>query len=440
MGFWGAFLATVLSTSPVFAKTINGCFDARSASHLRHADAVKNFDGISQTVFGFGVNAPQAGRSFAYYPTTVAVSSQHVEMLKKSSDPSMKKSQFLWANRCVNVPGLPIPRGSDCPASRAESNKGNAWDFKLRNANGTPEPRRVWAYFSTYDKAMACNVAQVMGLLGVQRWQAQAKQKVRQAGLRYVSIDKDKSWESPDLQLRKVNWVTQDVQARWQSVADQIGAIQFPLNGDNYVADTCVVWSDEHLPLRERLVRQLNGITLDYEVADLRTPAQTVALIRAIREKLDAVKKFRKDEIKFQLFVNPLNRAALMAGVNEENLREILHLVDYLPVSDTRLRNDSDVEANLYNQLNRVRASTFGRHSGALTKAELRKIYLVFDLSEQDSVNKVDAARAARRFIRSSGIRGGVQIWRNGTQLQTQENCETDSWRAVACVTFGKCS
>lgn len=332
----------------------------------------------------------------AAYPVTDFVTAP-IRLIRSPTQPSasgfkFRKYALLWVNRCIQLAGV-TPGPEACRNLRT---KGNGYVGMMDDGAGD----KVRQAFSTYGKADACTLIQARRLLGETAGLAASG---RAAGL---SV-----WDSEDrVGLARL-------------------ARRFTMtNGQpsSYLVDTCVL---EPVPAAP----DINGLMLDYEVWDSRTPAQTLDIVR----KLAQLTHQRGKQL--LLITDPIPK--LPSGLTAANVRLVIDAVDGF--GSTISTGFSLGSPNIHFAA-RPRARTpweayteelavltdGGRNP--LTPQVKRKLFIPVGL---DDVTLPEAQRLHDEFVRQ-GYRG-VLLVRNF--LRQGGVCDRPINQEIACLALGKC-
>jgi len=240
---------------------------------------------------------------------------------------------------------------------------------KIPKGNLVPstfQSRSVKAFFSSHAAADACTLAQTAAVLGLRD---AAKKYLRDAG------------------------VVESYQ---------------PTAGVQDTKDVCLLSPTP-------VVASTDGILLDYEVADGRTPQWTLEFL----SKFARLTKSAGKEV--LLYTNPLDAPTQpLTGVHRSNIREITNLFDKVSVFLWRKNRQRNIQESFYSQLDIIGAVDPG------------KLFLVFELNG----TTFDDARAVRALLDKHRI-GTVSLWRNYSNQGG--NCDTEVNRKIRCVSFGRC-
>lgn len=389
------FATICLSASLAFGEPTHDCF-TRSDSQLLKFDV-------------FQISAPpkfiKATNDYVEtspsYPgnhyTTNNLLSVSTESASSVSNFHFKKSYLLWVNRCTNIPSL-TPSQEACRNTTRP--KANGYADLLKDDAGN----QVRSAFSTYDKANACTFVQLARVLGANKAEISEWATVGKISIVEGNV--------PRSHLRRLA----------QSIALPNG------NRETYLVDVCII--EPHV-----LSNDSEGVMLDYEVWDDRTPEEAVSLI----EKLHLLtKKYNK---KLMLTTNPIPRAA--NGLDEKSLGKIIELVDvFLPTissgaspgnSAARVLARSrqvDPWQSYMVQLNLLERTT---GSSALSPEVKRKIAWTIPLNDLS----LDEAKQFHQEIDKEGFKG-IMLFRNFTRQGG--SCERGINQIVACLTLSECN
>ena len=145
-----------------------------------------------------------------------------------------------------------------------------------------------------------------------------------------------------------------------------------------------------------RLSDDADGVVVDYEVQDSRTPAHTLAFIRKLSERV------HKSGKKIILFTNPLNAPTMKATAIPPNADRVLNLVDGLSIFLWFRNKEGDIEQSYKNQI----AVIEGECGPDCNDYE--KLVIVFQMSE----TTVWDAEYVRNQMEKDGI-PNLMIWRH---------------------------
>ncbi|MBL6749553.1 MAG: hypothetical protein ISP90_03490 [Nevskia sp.] len=329
------------------------------------AHAETCFDAASNRSLQFEVfqQAPppaSAQARYDYYPLSAAAS-MDLARINAAAASGIGMYYFLWANRCQ-----PADRGGGCGWAR----KGNVVFPPLRGPGG--ETR---TYFSGHEQADACTLAQATRALGASEAEAVAE--------------------------------AAKSQVRAYANGPGVPALR---RGERLV-DVCP------LPVQP-LRSDAAGIVLDYEVADDRSPAHTLAFLRRFAALVHA---HGRQAI---LFIDPWDApSAPHSGIDATNAASLYALFDRSALFLWHRNRQNDVKASAAAQLSLL---------GFSRDAPAKRLLAVFELGQTSLAD----ARAVREFILARSL-AGVMFWRNGAGQGG--SCATDVNRKIACVAFGRC-
>lgn len=349
-------MRTVISALPWLRAFAIGLLLSQPA----YADCFPQASGAN-SAFDIVVQAPpprtDGQANYPYYPATVFASGD-VSALNLSQS-ALPKYWFQWANRCHD---LGFNKGQ-C----GWNPKGN---FILPRLQSNGEDKRP--YFSTFKAANGCTLAQAAYALNLP--DRTVEDLARESGFALAQHG------DPDLAERKL-------------------------------VDVCI------LPV-SRLPADIEGIVLDYEVQDGRTPAETRAFLESFAE---LVRRAGKKPV---LFTNPLDAPTQRyTGVDASNANALLWAFDRMTV----LLWSGNRQKNL--------AESY-RSQIALLKAggtvDPKRVWVVFELKG----TSLDDARMVNDLIRSEGL-GGLMFWRNYATVGG--SCDTEVNRKIGCAALGAC-
>lgn len=319
---------------------------------------------------------PMSGRDegFAYFPAT-AFATQSMERIWRAQPNRYRLYYYQWANRGDAQPdrddGVRVRRGSK---HDAEADDGVKINHKANFEPGEGGALDQRASFTTTDKADACTLAQTAAILG----------------LPHATVD---------------------------GYVDQAGVTPVRLGGGGRIGvpdavDVCVI------PPRS-LPPWADGVMLDYEVQDDRSPSYTLAFLTRFSE---LVRSAGKSPL---LLTNPLDAPTQRStGISIENANLVHHLFDRLTLFAWSGNRQADVAASLDNQWATLQ-------SGG--PVDPRRLIVDFELA---GTTEADAA-AVRSFITAHHI-AGVFFWRNGASQGG--DCGSAVNQRIACVAFGRCA
>jgi len=303
-------------------------------------------------------NAPpprvEGDASYKYYPLT-AVSTMNISQLNRSRDSTIGKYWFQWGNRC-----------------HALGNLGCGWNPKgnlvFPHIEG-PGGQEIRTFFTSYSAADSCTLAQAAYALG-----DDPQSFAREGGVRLV--------------------------ARSQSPASLA-------HGDRLI-DVCP------LP-EERLLSNVAGIALDYEVQDGRSPSQSLDFLLRYA---NFVKGHGRQVI---LYTNPLDAPTqIYTGIDATNASQLATAFDAITMVLWGQNREGDILASANAQL------------AILGTTAPSRVLTVFELN----TTSVADARNVRNLILNDAF-AGVWFWRN--RVQEGGSCDSDVNQKIACLTLGQC-
>lgn len=175
------------------------------------------------------------------------------------------------------------------------------------------------------------------------------------------------------------------------------------------LTDVCVLW-DATLPAHAE------GILLDYEAQDGRTPGYTRDFL------LDFAKLVHGAGRKAILHTNPLDAPTqALTGIGTSNAREIMNAFDRMTVLLWSGNRQQDILASFRSQIE------------VIGSPDPKKLILVFELR--------DTTLADAAIVRELAVKHGVfavSLWRNHAEQGGE--CETSTNRKIACIAYGKCA
>lgn len=296
---------------------------------------------------------------YDYYPLTGAATMQ-ASRIAASRATRVGKYYFEWANRSTAPMFAPTGRQL------------------MRKANRQPrlgdKARTQRSEFTSIAAANACTLAQTSAVLGMPLQRAQ--EFAREGGVRL---------------------------ARVRDAADQ--------GATGPTANTCLI-------LDTPLARQANGVLLDYEVSDGRSPAQTLTFLTAFAGLVHSAGK------RAILLVNPLDAPSQRyTGVNASNANRISQLFDRMTILLWNRNRQGDIASSYASQMGLLRAG------GAVNGGHLLVDFELADTSVAD-------AEKVRGFILRDKL-AGAMLWRH--KAQQGGPCTEPVNRKIACLAFGRC-
>jgi len=275
------------------------------------------------------------------------------------SKTSAKKYFFLWANRCQGG-----PKGDLC----GHNQKGNLPSLRI----GKVDHR---FFFSSVVKANACTIAQSLQLVG----QEDAARKVL-TNNRVKMIRKGHS-QPESLMSKKGRFV-----------------------------DVC------YLYFENALSPFLDGVVIDYEVSDGRSPEQTSAVLSRV------IDVFRNHELKVGLWTNSLIvKTAERNGISAANGRHLLNMFNFVSVLVYEANSVSSIPQILSDQ---------EKVYGISKASERKKILLTVGLGKSTG----DQLRITRAEALKRGYKG-IGVWNNFADFT---KCSSRGFRQVQCLVYGK--
>lgn len=365
------------------------CFRREDSLHLKYVVLqVANPPPFVEAAKDYAETSP-------YYPVSVFASGLQGVLRKggvSASGLRFQRYYLQWVNRCVYLPGV-TPAPADC--ANIKNVKGNGYPAMPRSTLQT----ELRPLFSTYEKANDCTLVQIERVLGapIPRLSAEAGR----AGLT-LKLNSDQT--------------AIGALARGVRFADRTGG--------RFLVDTCVLDASAAGPL-------VDGVMLDFEPQDRRSPQQTTAFLHAVR----AVTAERR--LKLGILTNPLPRA--VNGIDGSNAHSLIALVDiFAPAVSTGAsagnaavgaaprERRTDPLSDLQGQI-----GVLGGLS-ALTPAERKKI--VWQIGLYDT--SVPEAAQIRRQVIANGF-GGISIAR--TYVREGGACSLPQNQVIACLGLGAC-
>lgn len=172
--------------------------------------------------------------------------------------------------------------------------------------------------------------------------------------------------------------------------------------------DTCLVWD-------KRLPQGAEGVLLDYEVQDGRSPARSRAFLLEFAKLVHGAGK------KAILYTNPLDAPSQRStGIDASNANELMNAFDRTSIFLWSRNRQGDI------------ARSFESQMAVLGRPDPAKLLLVFELA---NTSLRDAA-----VVRSLASRHRINalfFWRN---LAPQGGaCDTDVNRKIACLAYAEC-
>ncbi|HMN70382.1 MAG TPA: hypothetical protein PKA55_00790 [Rhodoblastus sp.] len=172
--------------------------------------------------------------------------------------------------------------------------------------------------------------------------------------------------------------------------------------------DTCLIWD-------KRLPQNAEGVLLDYEVQDGRTPARTRSFL------LEYAKLVHSAGKKAILYTNPLDAPTQQStGIDASNAHELMGAFDRISIFLWSRNRQGDI------------ARSFDSQLAVLGQPDPAKLLVAFELA---NTSLRDAA-VVKSIVSRRGI-NAVFFWRNFAQQGG--SCDTDVNRKIACLAFGEC-
>lgn len=295
--------------------------------------------------------------NYRYRPLTDTASMQ-LGRLNESRAKRIGLYYFQWGNRSNQ---------------RLFNRNGRLLERKANIQPGVGGPQRARTQFSSIERANACTLAQTAFLLGM-----------------------------PDVATSHLSGVGIESRRESDISADE--------TQDSH--DLCVLPA---MPLTPRV----KGVALDYEVADGRTPEQTLEFLKRYAALVHGAGK------KAILLTDPLDAPTqIYTGMAESNAGELARSYDYLSLWLWSGNRQRDIRGSFNAQLAMVRA-----HG----PVDPSRLLAVFELAK----TSLDDAQVVRELVLSNHL-GGVMLWRN--LAQQGGSCDTDTNRKIACLVLGRCS
>jgi len=332
------------------------------------------------------------------YATSTPADPQRPAVSPNGAAPAMRRHYLLWANRCIFMPGI-TKNPEECRNTR--SPKANSYPGIIGDAR--PLSEQVRAAFSTYAGANACTLIQAGAAIG-KEWN-QLKSWGTAAG---IAVEKSTAGkEALNSHVRSVR------------LADG--------KTSTYLLDVCVV--DQTL-----MSPDTQGIALDYEVFDNRTPREVVGFFSKLSGLLHEGHKT------LVVTTNPLPRPP--NGLDATNVVDVLNTVDGLATaissgatagnpnisSQPRARTMSPID-DYHRQLKVLTDN--GRRQ--LTREQARKI--VWTVSLYDT--SLQEGKFLHDEIVARGYRG-ILLFRH--YVKQGGACSRESNQLTACLAFGECT
>jgi len=383
-------LVTLLSLMlPCVAAAQSNCF-TQADNKLLTLDVFQIYAPPEYSAGGREALVPAAG-----YPGTDYATSMNRLTAELPRGAPYRRYYMLWANRCAFVEGQ-TQSFEDC--RNVSRTKGNGYPKMV----GGPLSQQVRTIFTSYRKANLCTILSARKALGESL--AVVTEEGRRHDLRVVEAN---AGLQPTALARK----------------EMVGR---PASPQTVITDTCIVEEESVAP-------DVQGILLDYEVFDYRSPAEATAFLRDLHK---AVASYGK---KLIVNTNPLPRAP--NGMTEESAREILGVVDGLiptissgaslgnpAIGLASKQRQSDPIENYHAQLKVLTRNG----TSPLTASERSKVS--WNISLFDTT--LDEARFFNDETRKQGYRG-VMLFRNFVKLGGA--CDLPSNQVIACLTMGSC-
>lgn len=298
---------------------------------------------------------PQRGQSgYTHYPLTDAATMQLGKLA--TAQRGVGLWYFQWGNR------------SNAPL------RNRAGRLLPRKPNFQPASgplRRQRSPFTSIERADACTLAQTARLLGAD---ARSAEFARAAQITLVA-----ERDQPD-----------------------VG----PVSAD----DTCVLAA-------KRLPDNATGVFLDYEVADGRTPEQSLAFLRRFAALVHGAGR------KAGVMINPLDAPTqVWTGITGPVARQLVAEFEYTTIWLWSRNAQGSLPASYARQMELLRAE--GPVDG-------RRVLALFELADTSEAD----ARFVHEAVRRDGL-AGVMLWRNGAVQGGA--CDTPVNRKTALLVFGE--
>lgn len=389
------FLLALLVTSTAVAE--DGCF-TRDDIHKLNYKVIQRTTPVRQTSGEYPYRSP-------FYPVSTFTTPK-AELLNPATLPSPSGFKFgktttIWGNRCIFLKGI-SPAGS---CANKTNSKGN-YLAKVPGETFAQKP-----IFSTLVKADNCTFIQTRIAAGFN--EAWTRDYAQRNGLVF--------WKNParvgiDKYLKTVT-------------------LENGTRLSNQLVDVCIV---SELPMNP----DSEGVTLDWEVLDQRTPAQTLSLFNRLKNLL------ANKNMKLSAFTNDVCGAESCVkyaasyknrnGIDSSNIAGVLSALDWLApvVYSGEVKGDEEFTPQprkFTYQKNYNDQIAFLSKARALTAAQKKKIYPMISLY---GLRKSDA-QDMNKLLRS-GVPGGMVMWRaNASQTG---DCGTPENKAMSCVYFNSCN
>lgn len=303
---------------------------------------------------------------YADYYLTDAFTVQALKLTATSSSATIGKYYFLWANRCALNGAAQSPSYDGCPSVTKKSRTGN---FLFYPSHRTEEGTNT---FSSLRRADNCTLAQAAYMLGMKPSAISAQWG---AGLTIV-------WD--------------------------------PANAPGGMfSDTCV--------MPQTQAPTIDGIIIDYEVQDDRTPAQTTDFLTRFSNLLHSFGK------KAVLYSNSLGAmGSKTSGIDSTNaytLSQQFDLMSILLWSGNTYSGSGNILASFNDQLAVIRGS-------ANNPVDFKKIAITFELGK----TTLSDATTVRSLALTKNI-PAIILWRNGAVVSATSSAGVQ----IKCMALGDC-
>ena len=345
----------------VLVSWVLGLLGATSVGSFGYAACFRQ-DANSRLKFQVFQQAPPPAnneqKNYRFFPLSGS-SSMNVPLLN-SSQASSDKYWFQWANRCQPM--------ADSSERCGWNPKGNIVSPRLV-FNG--EDKRL--FFSTMQKANLCTLIQASFVLNVPYDEPAAKAN----GLRVVQYDNAE-----------------------------------PALTNGRFVDACVVPPERFNP-------NIQGIILDYEVQDGRSPEATRQFLS------DYASLVRRSGRKVGLLSNPLDAPTQKyTGINEVNAGDLMLQFDLFGVMLWGGNRQKDIATSFQSQIKMLEKTQ---------QVDPKRIMIVYDIGK----TKLDDAKVVHQIMVTKKF-PSLMIWRNGETLG-EDDCDNEANRRLSCVVFGSC-
>lgn len=295
--------------------------------------------------------------AYPYFPATGYLAGERSMGQFATSQATGDKYFFQWVNRCNDG-----PVGGACD----RTNKGNLPALTV----GVHEYR---FFFTTLAKANACTVAQLHQALGL-----------------------------PTASVLKGKGVKSYTSGPIASLLTQ-----------GRMVDVCWLFAEPGL------AAHLDGVALDYEPQDRRSPTTTTSLLTRLAGTLHARGK------KALLWTNRVTSAgAARNGIDGSNGSALLDAFDLVPL----FADDSIPAAGVRAELRRQQ-SVWG-----LEARQRGKLYVLTGLGAGDSAISLSALAAVHAHVLAERL-AGVAVWNDGADFS---RCTSPAFRQVECLVYGR--